>query len=203
MVDETLTSHAAAERLGDREAPRPARAGAPRRRGRPDHPPAGTRRWHRRQPETPARRSCCCSRVVCPARREPSGSGANARASTEPFAAYPGESLVILIEEGRSAQQILHGISRRRESSKNAFWTRLYLSRVLEDPSLKAGEYAFDEPMAATQVLDKLIRGVVLTYPVTVIEGLDLFETARSSGPGRFRRRGRVPSSDGVARAGA
>ncbi len=84
---------------------------------------------------------------------------------------------MILIEEGRSAQQILRDLE-KAGVIEDAFWTRLYLSRVLADPSLKAGEYAFDEPLAATQVLDKLVRGEVLTHPVTVIEGLDLFETA-------------------------
>ncbi len=94
-----------------------------------------------------------------------------------PYAAHPGERQVILVEEGRSAQEILRDLE-AAGVIEDAFWTRLYLSRVLDDPSLKAGEYAFAGPMAATAVIDKLVRGEVLTHPVTVIEGLDLFETA-------------------------
>ncbi len=94
-----------------------------------------------------------------------------------PYRAYSGDRYVTVIEEGRGARQILLQLE-EDGVIEDAFWTRLYLSRVLDDPSLKAGEYAFDEPMAATAVLDKLIRGEILTHPVTVIEGLDLFETA-------------------------
>ena len=43
---------------------------------------------------------------------------------------------------------------------------------------LKAGEYAFREPLSALEVVDKLSRGEVLLHPVTVPEGFDLAETA-------------------------
>ena len=95
----------------------------------------------------------------------------------KPYRGYSEERRVVFVEEGESARAILADLE-VEGVIENALWTRLYLSRVLEDPSLKAGEYAFDEPMAATAVLDKLIRGDVVTHPVTLVEGLDLFETA-------------------------
>jgi UPF0755 protein len=60
----------------------------------------------------------------------------------------------------------------------NAFLTRIYLVRVLGDPPLRAGEYRFDAPVTAPEVLDMLVRGDVVTYPVTIVEGLTMEETA-------------------------
>jgi UPF0755 protein len=96
-----------------------------------------------------------------------------------PFAAYDGERKVIDVEPGTSAGAILADLEREGVLA-DARLTRLYLIHVLEDPPLKAGEYAFDAPMSATEVLEKLIAGEVLTHPVTIIEGLDLEETANS-----------------------
>jgi UPF0755 protein len=43
---------------------------------------------------------------------------------------------------------------------------------------LQAGEYAFQEPLSALEVVDKLTRGDVLLHPITLPEGFDLEETA-------------------------
>ena len=57
---------------------------------------------------------------------------------------------------------------------REPFWARLYLSRYLDDPTLKAGEYRFTGAATTPEVLTKLVRGEVLTHNVTVIEGLDI-----------------------------
>ncbi len=110
-----------------------------------------------------------------------------------PYKAFPGTSIELLIEPGASARSILDQL----ESAgliADAFWTRLYLTRYLGDPSLKAGEYRFEGEHTVAEVLDKLIRGQVLTHEVVIIEGLDLGEIAHHlaiSGFGsevRFRR---------------
>ncbi|MDE2692203.1 MAG: endolytic transglycosylase MltG [Acidobacteriota bacterium] len=55
---------------------------------------------------------------------------------------------------------------------------RLYLDYRRPDDVLQAGEYRFEQPMSTVAALDRVIRGDVVTYPVTVIEGLTLQETA-------------------------
>ncbi|MEE8137871.1 MAG: endolytic transglycosylase MltG, partial [Thermoanaerobaculia bacterium] len=49
----------------------------------------------------------------------------------------------------------------------------------LKDPPLKAGEYRFSGPAATPEVLERLIRGEVVTHAVTLVEGWTLEETAR------------------------
>ena len=94
----------------------------------------------------------------------------------EPYASHHGEADVE-VTRGASVPAILD----RLEAAgvlRDPWLARLVLIHQLGDPPLLAGEYRFDEPMTTRQVLDKLIRGDVLTYPVTVIEGLTLEETA-------------------------
>ncbi len=55
---------------------------------------------------------------------------------------------------------------------------RLYLEYRRPEDMLRAGEYRFEQPMSAADALDRVIRGEVVTYPVTVVEGLTLRETA-------------------------
>jgi UPF0755 protein len=43
---------------------------------------------------------------------------------------------------------------------------------------IKAGEYEFHAGMAPAEVLDKLVRGEVIHYPVTIPEGFDVFLVA-------------------------
>ncbi len=93
-----------------------------------------------------------------------------------PYRAHDGE-LLITVEAGSGAGTILE----RLEAAgvlPDARLARAFLVYGLGDPSLKAGEYRFTEPMTTPQVLEQLIRGRVVTYPVTVIEGLTLEETA-------------------------
>lgn len=94
-----------------------------------------------------------------------------------PFRGYSEDSRTLQIDAGLSAGRILERLEADGVIA-SAFWTRVYLSRYLGDPTLKAGEYEFSGGLSATEVLDKIIRGEVVTYPVTLVEGLDLFEVA-------------------------
>ena len=59
-------------------------------------------------------------------------------------------------------------------------WTfRLALWRTGAARRLKAGEYRFDHPMRATEVVSMLARGEVYLRPVTFPEGLTIREMAR------------------------
>ncbi len=55
---------------------------------------------------------------------------------------------------------------------------RLHLDYRRRGETLQAGEYRFEQPMSTVEALDRVIRGEVVTYPVTVVEGLTLRETA-------------------------
>lgn len=52
------------------------------------------------------------------------------------------------------------------------------LARLRRRQDLKAGEYLFDRPMTADEVLQKLVRGDVYRVHFTVPEGLTIFEIA-------------------------
>lgn len=94
-----------------------------------------------------------------------------------PYKGYTEADLLHEVLPGQDAGSILQDLERKGILS-NAFLTRLYLVQVLEDPPLRAGEYRFAAPATAPEVLDKLVRGDVVTYPVTIVEGLTLEETA-------------------------
>ena len=94
-----------------------------------------------------------------------------------PFRGYQGE-MVVTVLPGTGASQILFDLESRGVLS-DALLARAFLVYRLGDPSLKAGEYRFSEPLTTPQVLEKLIDGRVVTYSVTVIEGLTLDEISR------------------------
>ena len=95
-----------------------------------------------------------------------------------PFAAYSGDEKIVRIEAGTGARQILERLADEGVLAHSDL-TRHYLVRILGDPPLRAGEYRFQGPMNAPAVLDKLVRGDVVTYSVTLIEGLTLDEQAK------------------------
>lgn len=95
----------------------------------------------------------------------------------KPHKGYSEAERLITIEPGIGARTILT----RLESAgvlPNADLARAFLVYRLGDPSLKAGEYRFDQPLNTPEVLEKLVRGEVVTYPVTLIEGLTFEEMA-------------------------
>lgn len=96
----------------------------------------------------------------------------------EPYQDYQGERL-LRVSPGTSGSRILQQLA-DQGVLPDARLARAYLVYYLEDPPLHAGEYRFDEPLTTPQVLDRLIRGQVVTYPMTLIEGLTLEEAAES-----------------------
>jgi UPF0755 protein len=93
-----------------------------------------------------------------------------------PYQGYGGEQIVD-VRPGQSASGILARLEQQGILA-NARLARAYLVYLLGDPPLLAGEYRFDRPLTPPQVLDKLIRGEVVTYRLTLIEGLTLDEAA-------------------------
>ncbi|MDA8015847.1 MAG: endolytic transglycosylase MltG [Thermoanaerobaculia bacterium] len=97
----------------------------------------------------------------------------------QPFRAWVGAEQIVNVAPGTSAPRILADLE-RAGVLRDARLARYFLIYRLGDPPLLAGEYRFRQEMAAPDVLAKLIRGEVTTYPVTLIEGLDLHETAEA-----------------------
>lgn len=95
----------------------------------------------------------------------------------EPYRGYSTKEVLIEVPKGTDAAAILASLEDAGVLA-NADLARLYLIHKMGDPFLRAGEYRFKEPLATPEVLAKLIRGDIVTYPVTVIEGLTLQETA-------------------------
>lgn len=93
-----------------------------------------------------------------------------------PYAAHAGD-VELSVEPGTAATRILERLA-ARGVIRDAWLARIYLVYQLGDPPLQAGEYRFEGALSTPEVLRKLIRGEVVTYPVTVIEGLTLAETA-------------------------
>ncbi len=97
----------------------------------------------------------------------------------EPYRDYEEASLKFEVPSGQGATEILRRLADDGVLA-NVRLARAYLVYQLGDPPLIAGEYRFEEPLTTPQVLDKLIRGEIVTYPVRLIEGLTLDEAAEA-----------------------
>ena len=99
------------------------------------------------------------------------------RELARPHAGFEGER-IIDVAPGTSAGEILARLE-AEGVLRSATLARLYLVYGLGDPSLKAGQYRFEGPRTTPEVLAKLIEGEIVTYRLTVVEGLTVEETAR------------------------
>lgn len=95
----------------------------------------------------------------------------------QPYRAWEGAERIVEIPAGRGARAILRDLAAAGVIA-DARLAEAYLVYYRGDPPLRAGEYRFDEPLSTPEALEKLIRGRVVTYPVTLIEGLTLDESA-------------------------
>ena len=87
------------------------------------------------------------------------------------------ETVELTIERGAPMTAILDRLAAANVIG-DPLLARLYLDYRRSDQVLQAGEYRFEQPMSTVEALDRVIRGEVVTYPVTVVEGLTLQETA-------------------------
>lgn len=99
------------------------------------------------------------------------------RQLNDPFQGYDEAEKVVEVRPGQGATAILTQLA-EVGVLPDARLARAFLIYRLGDPPLRAGEYRFAGPLSTQQVLDKLIRGEIVTYPVTLIEGLTLEESA-------------------------
>lgn len=108
----------------------------------------------------------------------------------EPYRGYSEERQLVTVAGGSSARAIIECLA-AEGVLRHPLLTRLYFRYHLKAPVLQAGEYEFSQPLDAPAVLDKLVRGEVVLYEVTLVEGMTIDETARhlaASGFGSYER---------------
>lgn len=98
--------------------------------------------------------------------------------SQEPFRGYSTTEQFVDIAAGQSSMTIGRrlvesGVVRDELTFRVALW----MSGRARD--LKAGEYRFDQPMSALQVIDRVAKGEVYTRLLTFAEGLTIAEMAK------------------------
>lgn len=114
----------------------------------------------------------------------------------EPYKGYEQAERFVEIGPGLSVPAIADrllaaGVIRDRASFQLALW------QTGQSRALKAGEYRFDRPMRAVEVVEKLARGDVYLRAITFPEGLSIGEMAEL-----FERQGFGEASAFVAAAG-
>jgi UPF0755 protein len=96
-----------------------------------------------------------------------------------PYRGYQASEQYVEIPQGTGTRAIgerlvAAGVVRDELTYRVALWLTGDARR------LQAGEYRFDRPMTAGEVLDKIARGEIDAVPVTFPEGLTLDDTART-----------------------
>jgi len=99
-------------------------------------------------------------------------------ALNEPYAGWAGEQVEVVLEPGLSAGEMFERLSERgvlRHAELLRGWLRLRGGST----ALHAGEYRFDQPLSALELLAQLQTGEVVLYSITLPEGLVLEEVAQ------------------------
>jgi peptidoglycan lytic transglycosylase G len=96
---------------------------------------------------------------------------------TEPYKGYAASEQFVEIQPGSSAVDIRRGLV-SAGIIRDDLTARAALSWTRQASRLKAGEYHFDRPMSAVDVIGKIARGDVYTRRLTFREGLTIAEMA-------------------------
>ncbi len=94
-----------------------------------------------------------------------------------PYAGWSGDHVDVVLEPGISAGAMLKRLAEAGVLERPRI-ARAYLSWTRAGAQLQAGEYRFETPSGALDVLARLREGDVLLHEVTVPEGLDLEQVA-------------------------
>ena len=111
-----------------------------------------------------------------------------------PFQGYT-QSVVVQIDPGMTVAAIAGKLQGQGVIASASYFTRYY-RMFFAEKKLKAGEYLFEGPLSMRQIIEKLDRGKVILYKVTVKEGLWIGETARI-----FEEAGLFPAAEFVSAA--
>ncbi len=95
-----------------------------------------------------------------------------------PHVGWPGAAAEVVLEPGQSAGSMLDELALAGVLRRPAL-VRAWLTWAGGADRLQAGEYRFDAPASAVEVVRRLRAGDVILHEVTLPEGLTLAETAR------------------------
>ncbi|HEY2351349.1 MAG TPA: endolytic transglycosylase MltG [Candidatus Acidoferrum sp.] len=94
-----------------------------------------------------------------------------------PYRGFPTEGIFVDVPHGASSRGVAR-LLKRKGVVRSAYAFEIYARRHSRR-SLQAGEYFFDQPVAAREVFWKLANGQVYEQPFTVREGETMFDIAR------------------------
>ena len=92
-----------------------------------------------------------------------------------PFQGFSGEAFVE-IAKGTSTRNIASELA--LEGAVRSRWQFLAVRLLRPSARLEAGEYRFAHPDSAWNIFDRIVRGDVFYYELTVPEGSNMFDTA-------------------------
>jgi len=81
-----------------------------------------------------------------------------------------GTKQLVIVKEGLSLKEVAGELNRKKIIKSKALF-ELWAEFLGYSRKIKAGEYELGSHMAPKRILEKLIKGEVVTYPVTVPEG--------------------------------
>lgn len=96
--------------------------------------------------------------------------------STSPYKGYEG-SVKLEIPGGSTVTDIAV-ILKEKKIIPNYLYFRIYYKLFHSGSFFKTGEYNFSKPITIEQIIQKLIKGDVVLYKITIKEGMTIDETA-------------------------
>jgi len=79
--------------------------------------------------------------------------------------------IVVNIPSGTNAKEIVNVLGNNEVIRKNNYTFRILIKSMKLEDQLKYGEYNLSPSMNMLQILDKLVKGEVITYKITIPEG--------------------------------
>jgi len=106
----------------------------------------------------------------------------------------PSQTTFVLLRPGWSTRHIARNLQQQRVIRSSAAFLMVQYAKGL--PTLKAGEYKFDQPANALQVWHRLVEGDVYARTVVVPEGFNMYDIAQA-----VEQAGLGPASDFITAA--
>ncbi|NIR18202.1 MAG: endolytic transglycosylase MltG, partial [Desulfobacterales bacterium] len=89
-----------------------------------------------------------------------------------------GNKQLVIVREGLSLKEVAGELDRKKIITNKALF-ELWAELLGYSRKIKAGEYELGSHMAPKRILEKLIKGEVITYPVTVPEGFTVAQISQ------------------------
>lgn len=94
----------------------------------------------------------------------------------KPYKGYP-QKITVEIPKGSPVSAIGSMLFEKKIISSYSYFM-LYYKLFHKNTPLKSGEFEFDSPLTMKQVIEKLHKGKVKLYKITIKEGMTIWETA-------------------------